>query len=152
MHFETRFQVAGTPETVVEQFADVPLMASFLPGASVEAPSMDGSYPATLIASFGPKRIAFKGTLTNRVDRESLSGTLVGQASADVRGARMAVTMSYRLAPARSDLKHKVGDSAASARTDVQLESTHRGACRVREGRRRHRCRSIDRRVRSPVQ
>lgn len=98
MHFETHFTVSGSPLTVIEQLADVPLMASFLPGASVEEPGVDGSYPATLVASFGPKKIGFKGTLTNRVDHETLSGVLVGQASADVRGARMAVTMTYRLA------------------------------------------------------
>lgn len=123
MHFETRFQVAGTPETVVEQFSNVPLMASFLPGASVEAPATDGSYPATLIATFGPKKIAFKGTLTNRVDEESLSGTLSGKASADVRGARMAVTMNYQLAPAETPSTGVSGVDPTSARTDVRLES-----------------------------
>lgn len=110
MHFETRFTVTGAPQAVVLQFADVPLMASFMPGASVDEPT-DGSYPAKLIASFGPKKIAFKGTLTNRVDRETLTGELVGQASADVRGARMAVTMKYQLAP------------AGASTTEVRLES-----------------------------
>jgi carbon monoxide dehydrogenase subunit G len=100
MHFETRFSLSGTPQAVIEKFADVPLMASFLPGASVEPPAEDGSYPATLVASFGPKRLAFKGLLRNSVDREALRGSLSGQASADVRGARMAVTMTYSLAPA----------------------------------------------------
>ncbi len=115
MHFETQFIVTGSPQTVIEQFADVPLMASFLPGASVEAPTDDGSYPAALMASFGPKKIVFKGTLTNRVEREALTGVLVGQASADVRGARMAVTMNYRLAPAAG--------SASPPRTEVRLAS-----------------------------
>ncbi|MBU1358342.1 MAG: hypothetical protein KKC85_13745 [Gammaproteobacteria bacterium] len=114
MHFQNRFVITGAPRDVVEKFADVPLMASFLPGASVEAPRDDGSYPATLLASFGPKKIAFKGQLTNRVDRESLTGVLVGQASADVRGARMAVTMNYRLLPA---------EGAGPPATEVQLDS-----------------------------
>ncbi len=115
MHFENRFTVSGTPQAVALQFADVPLMASFLPGASVEAPSNDGSFPATLVASFGPKKIAFKGTLTNRVDHEALTGVLTGQASADVRGARMAVTMNYRLAAAEGP--------AHPPRTEVKLAS-----------------------------
>ena len=123
MHFETRFQVAGTPETVVEQFSDVPLMASFLPGASVDAQGVDGSYPATLIAAFGPKKIVFKGTLTNRVDPESLRGTLSGKASADVRGARMAVTMNYQLVSTETSTTHIAGGEAAPARTEVRLES-----------------------------
>ena len=111
MHFETRFVVAGTPQAVVEQFANVPLMAGFLPGASVQPPAGDGSYPAMLIASFGPKKIAFTGTLTNSVDREALAGVLAGQASADVRGARMALKMTYQLAP------------AGVSKTEVRLES-----------------------------
>jgi carbon monoxide dehydrogenase subunit G len=119
MQFNSNFIVAGTPQEVCEHMANVPLMASFLPGASVAAPNADGSYPATLVASFGPKRIAFKGTLTNQVDHESFSGVLAGQASADVRGARMAVTMSYRLVPAGA--AH--GVAAESARTQVFLES-----------------------------
>lgn len=116
MHFETRFTVAGTPQAVAQQLANVPLMASFLPGASVQPPNDDGSYPAMLVASFGPKKIAFTGTLTNRVDREALAGVLAGQASADVRGARMAVKMNYQLAPAD-------GGSASPPKTEVRLES-----------------------------
>lgn len=116
MQFENRFVVNGTPGAVAERFADVPLMASFLPGASVDAPMPDGSYPATLVASFGPKKLAFKGTLTNDVDREALTGVLKGQASADVRGARMAVTMHYRLSAAE-------GSTSASPMTEVQIDS-----------------------------
>jgi carbon monoxide dehydrogenase subunit G len=116
MHFESRFTVAGTPQDVIARFADVPLMAGFLPGASVEAQAADGSWPATLLASFGPKKIAFKGTLTNRVDAEALAGVLAGQASADVRGARMAVTMHYQVAPAA-----KAGERGVRLSSEAQL-------------------------------
>ena len=98
MRFENEFEVAGSPSIVIEKLDDVPLVASFLPGASVGPVNPDGSYPATLVVSFGPKRLAFKGTITNRVDRESHSGVLSGTASADVRGAKMAVKMNYSLA------------------------------------------------------
>jgi carbon monoxide dehydrogenase subunit G len=114
MHFETRFIVTGEPSSVIEQFANVPLMASFLPGASVDAPAADGSYPATLVASFGPKRIAFRGSLRNSVDRTALSGLIQGQASADVRGARMGVTMNYQLSPVAT---------AGANQTEVRLQS-----------------------------
>ena len=116
MDFQNRFVVTGAPAAVAEHFANVPLMASFLPGASVDAPLPDGSYPATLMASFGPKKLAFKGTLTNEVDRQALSGVLKGQASADVRGARMAVTMHYRLSAAP-------GTTAAAPMTEVHIDS-----------------------------
>ena len=97
MQFENEFEVAADPAQVIWKMDDMPLMASFLPGASLGPVNPDGSYPGTLVVSFGPKRIAFKGTVTHRVDRANLSGVLSGSASADVRGAKMAVTMDYRL-------------------------------------------------------
>lgn len=121
MKFESHFTLLGSPQAVARAFADVPLVAGFLPGASVEAPNPDGSYPAALVASFGPKRITFKGTLTNVVDAEAMTGALAGQASADVRGARMAVTMNYRLVPAPSSPSSPSEQHAAA--TEVHLES-----------------------------
>ena len=97
MQFENEFDVAAGPSQVIGKMDDLPLMACFLPGASVGSVNPDGSYPGTLVVSFGPKRIAFKGTITNRVDRANLSGVLSGSASADMRGAKMAVTMNYTL-------------------------------------------------------
>lgn len=101
MRFETALSVPGDPAFVIERFADVPAMAACLPGASVGPVNADGSYPATLVVSFGPKRIAFKGTLTNRVDHENRTGVLAGRASADLRAAKMAVQMTYALAAER---------------------------------------------------
>lgn len=102
MRFENAFDVAGRPQEVIELFADLPLVASFLPGASVGEPGEDGRYPGTLTVSFGPKRIAFKGNLTHQVDAEKMAGTVAGHASADLRGAKMSVRMDYQLAPAES--------------------------------------------------
>ena len=98
MRFDNEFDVAGTPPEVIALFDDLPLMASFLPGASVGEANPDGTWPATLVVAFGPKRIAFKGKLTNDVDRPNLAGMVTGNASADMRGAKMSVTMNYRLA------------------------------------------------------
>lgn len=100
MRFDNSFEVAGTPPEVIALFEDLPLMASFLPGANVGERTADGGYPATLTVSFGPKKIAFRGQLTNDVDRPKLAGTVVGHASADLRGAKMSVRMDYQLAPA----------------------------------------------------
>ena len=98
MRFDNEFEVAGSPPEVIALFEDLPLMASFLPGASVGEANDDGSWPATLVVAFGPKRIAFKGRLTNEVDRPNLAGMVTGNASADMRGAKMSVTMTYQLA------------------------------------------------------
>ena len=114
MRFENEFEVAGRPSDVIQKLDDVPLVASLLPGASVGPVNADGSYPATLVVSFGPKRLAFKGTLTNRVDTASHSGVMSGTASSDVRGAKMAVKMNYSLAQ---------GEGSPQPRTRVKFVS-----------------------------
>ena len=112
MRFDNTFEVAGTPVEVIALFEDLPLMASFLPGASVGGRNEDGSYPATLTVSFGPKKIAFRGNLTNEVDPAKLAGTVVGHASADLRGAKMSVAMDYQLAPAGAGTEVKLVSEA----------------------------------------
>lgn len=99
MRFDNSFEVAGTPQQVIALFADTPLMAGFLPGAAAGERNEDDSWPATLTVAFGPKRITFRGTLTNTVDAAALSGTARGHASSDMRGAKMSVEMTYSLAP-----------------------------------------------------
>jgi uncharacterized protein len=99
MRFDNSFEVAGAPSEVITLFENLPLMTGFLPGASVGERNPDGSYPATLVVSFGPKRIAFRGTVTSHADTAALSGTVDGHASADIRGAKMSVSMHYQLAP-----------------------------------------------------
>ncbi|MFO1082910.1 MAG: SRPBCC domain-containing protein [Reyranellaceae bacterium] len=102
MEFTNSFDVDGPPAAVIAVFEDMPLLASFLPGASVGEREEDGSYPGQLAVSFGPKRLVFKGALVHTVQREQLTGELSGQASADVRGAHMTVTLTYRLSPTAS--------------------------------------------------
>ena len=97
MEFKNEFLLTGTPDEVIAKFADVPLMASFLPGASVGLVQPDGTYPATLTVAFGPKRLNFKGTLMQRVTPAEHAGELSGTATGDVRGARMAVKLRYSL-------------------------------------------------------
>lgn len=102
MRFETEFLVKCSPAEVIERFSDVPAMASLMPGASVGPANSDGSYPATLIVSFGPKRIAFNGVITNETDRARQRGVLLGRASAAMRAAKMAVKMTYTLREAET--------------------------------------------------
>ncbi len=102
MRFENTFELAGDPERVITLFADTRLMASFLPGASVDSPMEDGSYPAWLEVEFGPKRIRFKGHLSNAIDPSAQRGSLVGHASTDLRGAKLSVHLDYQLSPGPS--------------------------------------------------
>jgi carbon monoxide dehydrogenase subunit G len=99
LEFKNSFSVEGSPAEVIAVFADTPLVASFLPGASVGEQREDGSYPGQLVVAFGPKRLSFKGSLVNEAQSGALTGKLTGQASADVRGAKMAVTLDYKLSP-----------------------------------------------------
>ncbi len=98
MRFENTFDVVGEPVDVIEVFDDLPLVASFLPGANIGPVNDDGRYPGSLTVSFGPKRITFTGLISQRVDKEGLKGVISGNANADIRGAKMAVTLNYSLA------------------------------------------------------
>lgn len=95
MQFENAFEVTGQIDEVIATFADLPLLASFLPGAHVGARLDDGAYPGELIVAFGPKRLTFRGILSNDLHADKREGLLKGQARGDIRGAQMAVSMRY---------------------------------------------------------
>jgi carbon monoxide dehydrogenase subunit G len=97
MHFEGEFRVPGTPDEVMRRFADVPRMASCMPGAVLEQRAEDGSWPGAMVVSFGPKRINFKGRVTCEFDQEAHTGKLQGRGNADMRAARIGVKLSFAL-------------------------------------------------------
>jgi hypothetical protein len=97
MHFEGQFRVPGRPEEVIHRFADVRRMASCLPGAMLETEEEDGSWNGTLLVTFGPKKIRFKGKVKVETDIAGLSGRVSGRGAADMRAARVGVTLTYRL-------------------------------------------------------
>ena len=97
MHFEGEFRVPGTPDEVMRRFADVPRMASCMPGAVLEPQAEDGSWPGAMVVSFGPKKINFKGRVTCEFDQEAHTGTLHGRGNANMRAARIGVKLSFAL-------------------------------------------------------
>jgi carbon monoxide dehydrogenase subunit G len=109
MHFEGEFRVPGKPGDVIRRFADVPRMASCMPGAVLEPQNEDGSWPGAMVVAFGPKKIAFKGRVTCAFDEAALSGTLQGRGTANLRAARIGVTVDFSLR----------GDPAAASPTTV---------------------------------
>ncbi|HUB12717.1 MAG TPA: SRPBCC domain-containing protein [Acetobacteraceae bacterium] len=109
MHFAGEFRVPGTPDEVMRRFADVPRMASCMPGAILEPQAEDGSWPGAMVVSFGPKKINFKGRVTCEFDRQAHTGKLQGRGNADMRAARIGVKLSFAL--------H--ADAAAAAPTTV---------------------------------
>jgi uncharacterized protein len=97
MHFEGDFRVPGTPDQVMRRFADVPRMASCMPGAVLEHQAEDGSWPGAMVVSFGPKKINFKGRVTCEFDQEAHTGKLQGRGNADMRAARIGVKLAFAL-------------------------------------------------------
>ncbi len=97
MHFEGEFSIPGKPADVMRRFADVPRMARCMPGAVLEPQSEDGSWPGTMVVSFGPKRINFKGRATCEFDFDALTGSVHGRGTADMRAARIGTKVSFSL-------------------------------------------------------
>jgi carbon monoxide dehydrogenase subunit G len=97
MHFEGEFSVPGKPADVIRRFADVPRMATCMPGAVLEPQNEDGSWPGGMVVSFGPKKIKFKGRATVDFDFDALAGSVHGRGTADMRAARIGVKVSFAL-------------------------------------------------------
>src|ERR1700722_15937110 len=85
MHFEGEFSLPGKATDVIRRFADVPRMASCMPGAVLEPQAEDGSWPGAMVVSFGPKKINFKGKATCDFDDQALTGPVHGRGTAGRR-------------------------------------------------------------------
>jgi uncharacterized protein len=114
MHFEGEFSVPGKPQEIMRRFADVPRMASCMPGAALEPQADDGSWPGAMVVTFGPKKINFKGRVTTHFDFDALTGSLYGRGTADMRAARIGVKVIFTL---------RSGPAATSPRTVVNIVS-----------------------------
>jgi carbon monoxide dehydrogenase subunit G len=114
MRYTSSILVLGDTNTVLQRFGDLPAMAALMPGASLEAQRPDGGFPGSFTVRFGPKRLTFKGVVRNELDYLSRRGTLVGQGVADMRAAKIAVKVTYTVAPA---------PDAEGKRTVVELVS-----------------------------
>ena len=97
MHFEGELRVPGKAADVIRRFADIPRMASCMPGALLEPQAEDGTWPGAMVVSFGPKRINFKGKATCEFDFDNLTGVVTGRGAADMRAARIGVKVTFSL-------------------------------------------------------
>ena len=118
MHFEGSFRVPGSADKVIRRFADVPRMASCMPGAVVEPQAEDGSWPGAMVVSFGPKKVNFKGRVTTAFDFDALTGSLNGRGSADMRAARIGVKVGFTL---RNDPAATVPTTVVDIVSDAEL-------------------------------
>jgi carbon monoxide dehydrogenase subunit G len=113
MHFEGEFSVPGTPDQVIHRFADVDRMARCMPGAAIEGRDDEGNYTGSMLVSFGPKKIRFRGRVSVETDASAHTGSLRGRGAADMRAARIEVRIAYALRD----------DPAAPGATQVKLTS-----------------------------
>jgi len=64
----------------------------------LEPQAEDGSWPGAMVVSFGPKKINFKGKAICEFDDQTLTGSVHGRGTADLRSARIGVRVSFALA------------------------------------------------------
>jgi carbon monoxide dehydrogenase subunit G len=95
MEFSGEFRTPGDPDAVMARFADVERMARCMPGAVIDGRGDDGSYTGAMVVAFGPKKISFRGRATHEVDAAAHTGKLVGRGAAEMRAARIGVTVTY---------------------------------------------------------
>ena len=95
MEFAGEFRTPGSPDAVMARFADIERMARCMPGAVIDGRGEDGSYTGAMVVAFGPKKINFRGKATHEVDTAARTGKLVGRGAADMRAARIGVTVTY---------------------------------------------------------
>ena len=95
MHFEGDFFVPGTPAEVMLRFAEVERVVRCMPGTTIDGLDADGSYHGTMIVSFGPKRITFKGSVRCDFDMQACKGTLTGRGAANLRSACIEITTEF---------------------------------------------------------
>jgi carbon monoxide dehydrogenase subunit G len=95
MEFAGEFRTPGHPDAVMARFADIERMARCMPGAVIDGRGEDGSYTGAMVVAFGPKKISFRGRATHEVDMAAHTGKLVGRGAAELRAARIGVTVTY---------------------------------------------------------
>lgn len=112
--FNGEFTVPTSPDKVIDAFADLPRMASLMPGAFLEGKDEDGAWRGGMMVAFGPKKIKFNGKVTLEIDRAARSGTMVGRGTADMRAARVETKLRF-------DVKEAGGESVVALTSDTAM-------------------------------
>lgn len=99
MKIEKEFEVAQPPALVWEAFSDMRLVASCVPGASIEEDLGDGRYRGRFSVKVGPLAASFDGEMTLTRDDARQVGIVEGKGADARSSSRANGTMTYRLAP-----------------------------------------------------
>jgi len=99
IRFEDEFSVAAAPAEVMALLSDVETVVACVPGAALDGVDADGHYRATMVVSFGPKRIKFSGRFTCEFDTANHTGLITGGGAAAGRAANVQVVSRYSVLP-----------------------------------------------------
>jgi len=102
MKIEKEFEVAQPPGVVWQAFADLPLVASCVPGASIVEDLGDGRHRARFAVKVGPLAAAFDGEMALRRDEAHRVGVVEGKGADARSNSRVSGSMTYRLVDAGS--------------------------------------------------
>lgn len=99
MRIEKSFQVAQPPTIVWDAFSDMRLVASCVPGASIDEELGDGRYSGHFSVKVGPLAASFSGEMTLAREDAQLVGTIEGKGADARSNSRASGSMTYRLEP-----------------------------------------------------
>lgn len=108
MKIEKEFDVAQPPAVVWDAFSDMRLVASCVPGASIEEDLGEGRYRGRFSVKVGPLAASFDGAMTLTRDDAQLVGTVEGKGADARSNSRASGSMTYWLAPEGSGTRVSV--------------------------------------------
>lgn len=110
MKIRNDFEVAESPATVWDFFADIPQVAACLPGAELTDKVGDDQYEGTVLIGLGPVKLEFDGTAEILERREADKTIVVDAAGADKKGrGQAALQLNAGLTPTPAGTKVDVG-------------------------------------------
>jgi len=125
--FEQHFMVAHPREKVWAFFADVPAVASCLPGASLTGTPADGPVTGKMRIKVGPMAAEFHGAAEIARDPTTWSGTIIGSGRDSRSNSATRGRISYRLSPAADAGATRVDVTVAYALTGVFAQFSRSG-------------------------
>ena len=108
MQLEQHFELPVPPEAAWPAFADVELLVSCLPGASITGPAVDGEWPLRFDVKLGPISAGFAGSGKPTRDDATHSGRFEGAAIDKRTQSRVKGAVAFALEAAGSGTRVKV--------------------------------------------
>lgn len=108
MQLEQHFELPVPPDAAWPAFADVELLVSCLPGASITGPAVDGDWPLRFDVKLGPISAGFAGSGKPALDDAARRGRFEGAAIDKRTQSRVKGAVAFALAAAGSGTRVSV--------------------------------------------